>query len=60
MGPVIEAGAAHVFVIDGKPQRADQMQMAVHSNTGTRNVAGVLWNFWLYENNMKHRSKGKG
>ena len=51
---VIQASAAHLFVLHGKAQRLDQMQAAARVSRQTDDVAGVGWNFGLNQNDVKH------
>lgn len=52
--PVIQTGAFELSVRNFKAERPNQMQCAAGDGTGTRNIAGILWDLRLYQNNAKH------
>ena len=52
--PVIQTGPLHALVVDSKAERLDQMQHTACRRTGAGNVAGVLRNLWLDQNNVEH------
>ena len=50
--PVVEPGAFELAVVNGKPHRFDDMQCGAGSGTGARDIAGVLRNFRLMQNDV--------
>ena len=51
---VIQAGAAHVFVIHGKTKRLDQVKRTARVGCKTDDIARVGWNFGMDQNNIEH------
>lgn len=52
--PVIQPGALEILVRDLKPQRADKMQAAARGCAGAHDVARVLRDLRLYQNDVEH------
>ena len=52
--PVIETRPFHIFVIQRKTERFDQMERCPDGGAGSRNVAGILWNFRLVEYDVEN------
>ena len=45
--PIIQACPLQIFILDGKPQRLNQMQNGIGHRTGACNVSCILGNFRL-------------
>ena len=54
--PIVQAGPADRLFRDIKPQRTDQMQPGTYSGTGSGNIAAVLGNFRLHQDDIEHTS----
>ena len=54
--PVIQTCALEIFILNGKAQRLNQMQDRICHCAGTRDIACVLGNFRLQQNNVHKKS----
>ena len=52
--PVVQTGALHAPVVELKAERFDQMQHTARRRTGARDVAGVLRDLRLDQNDIDH------
>ena len=52
--PVVQTGTLHALIVDSKAERLDQMQHTTCRRTGAGNVAGVLRDLRLDQNNVEH------
>jgi hypothetical protein len=52
--PVIQTGPADGFFGDVKAQGPDQMESGTGGGTGAGDIAAVLGDFRLYQNNIQH------
>ena len=50
--PIIQPGTLHIFIIQRKAQRANQMKLCTRSRAGTGDIARILWNFRIYQYNI--------
>ncbi len=53
---VIEPGAPDRASIELESERLDQMQSAAGIGAQTDDVAGIRWNLWLVQDDLKHRA----
>ena len=53
LGPVVEAGAAHRAGTHREAERLDKVQLGAHGGTGARDVAGVLRNLRLVQDDVQ-------
>ena len=51
--PVVEAGAAHRALAHREAERLDEMQFGADRGAGARDVAGVLRNLRLEQNDVQ-------
>jgi hypothetical protein len=58
--PVVQPGTSHGSFVDAEPQRADQVERRSGGSTQARNVAGVLRDFGLDENNAERGPERMG
>ena len=54
--PVIQPSALEILVFQAIAQRLNQMQLAARRRTGSGNIAGILRNLRLNQDDMKHVS----
>jgi hypothetical protein len=50
--PVVKSRALELSVVDGKTHWLDDVQSGAGSGTGTRDIAGILRDFRLMQNNV--------
>jgi integrase len=55
--PIVEPGAAHVFVVERKPERLDKMQRGIRGKRQTPGGTRVVRDLGLYQNDVKHQRK---
>ena len=52
--PVVESGAAQLFIIQLETQWLYKVELAACIGTQANDISGVRWNFRLIEYDMKH------
>lgn len=55
--PIIHTASAHFLFRNGEAQWVNQMQPALGNGTHSANVASILGNLWLVQNDVQHEKQ---
>jgi len=55
VGPIVHSGPAEMFFVQAESKRTDEPKLGTHGNASPPDIAGVLGNIWLVQNDMKDR-----